>query len=143
MVTDKIKLLAKLKSQAAKLEAALDAQRPAALAALPAEYGFESLAAFIKALRQAATATPRAKRGRKARAAKPSKRKRARVTDEIKVAVKAGIEAGKRAGAIAKEVGISPASVQALKKAFGFTKPRAVPPAASDPVASGHDGQSL
>ena len=133
MVTDKIKLLAQLKSQAAKLEAALDAQRPAALAALPAEYGFDSLAAFIKALRQAATAAPKAKRGRKARAAKPAKRKRARVTDEIKAAVKAGFEAGKKAGAIAKEVGISPASVQALKRAFGLTKPRAVAPVATVP----------
>ena len=137
MVTDKIKLLAQLKSQAAKLEAALDAQRPAALAALPAEYGFDSVAAFIKALRQAATAAPAARRGRKARVAKPAKRKRARVTDEIKAAVKAGLEAGKKAGTIAKEVGISPASVQALKKAFGLTRPRAVPPAAPDPVALG------
>jgi hypothetical protein len=135
MITDKIKLLAQLKSQAAKLEAALDAQRPAALAALPAEYGFDSLAAFIKALRQAATAAPAAKPGRKARVAKPAKRKRARVTDEIKAAVKAGLEAGKKAGTIAKEVGISPASVQALKKAFGFTKPRGVAPVARDPVA--------
>jgi hypothetical protein len=137
MVTDKIQLLAQLKAQAAKLQAALDAQRPAALAALPAEYGFDSLAAFIKALRQAATAAPAAKRGRKGRAAKPAKRKRARVTEEIKAAVKTGLDAGKRAGAIAKEVGISLASVQALKKAFGFTKPRAVPPAAPDPVALG------
>jgi hypothetical protein len=134
MVTDKIKLLAQLKSQAAKLEAALDAQRPAALAALPAEYGFHSLAAFIKALRQAATAAPAARRGRKARVAKPTKGKRARVTDEIKAAVKAGFEAGKRAGAIAREVGISPASVQALKKASGFTKSRAPAPAAQYPV---------
>ena len=132
MVTDKIKLLAQLKSQAAKLEAALDAQRPAALAALPAEYGFASLAAFIKALRQAAA--PTAKRGRKARVAKPAKRRRARVTEEIKAAVKAGFEAGKRAGAIAREVGISPASVQALKKASGFTKSRAPAPAAQYPV---------
>ena len=59
------------------------------------------------------------------------------VTDEIKAAVKGGFEAGKKAGAIAKEVGISPTSAQALKKAFGLTMPRAVPPAAPDPVALG------
>jgi hypothetical protein len=83
---------------------------------------------------------PRAPRGRKTRVAKPTKpakRKRARVTDEIKAAVKAGFEAGKKAGAIAKEVGISPASVQGLKKAFGLTKPRAAASVAPDPVALG------
>jgi hypothetical protein len=40
MVTDKLKLLSRLKAQAAKLEASLATQRPAALAALPAEFGF-------------------------------------------------------------------------------------------------------
>ena len=40
MITDKLKALAQLKAEAAKIEASLEAQRPAALAALPAEYGF-------------------------------------------------------------------------------------------------------
>ncbi len=132
MITDKLKELAQLKAQAAKLEASLEAARPAALAALPAEYGFDSLSAFIKALKQAATAKPAAKRGPKAKAAKPAKRKRAKVTDEIRAAVKAALEQGKKAKAIAKEVGISPASVNVLKKALGLTKPRGVAPAAPE-----------
>jgi methylphosphotriester-DNA--protein-cysteine methyltransferase len=139
MITDKLKELAQLKAQAAKLEASLEAARPAALAALPAEYGFDSLAAFIKALKQAANAKPAAKRGRKAKAAKPAKpakRKRAKVTDEIKAAVKAALEQGKKAVAIAKEVGISPASVNVLKKALGLTKPR-VTASAEAPAAEG------
>jgi transposase-like protein len=145
MVTDKLKLLARIKAQAAKLEASLVTQRPAALAALPADFGFPDLKSFIKALKAAAHAKPKATRAPKATTAKPRKRKRARVTEEIKAAVKAAFEAGQRTGAIAKEVGISPASVMALKKSFGFTKPRAAAPAAPaaaapaapDPVALG------
>ncbi len=124
MLTQKIAQLIKLKSAVAKQEAAIAAHLPSALAALPEAYGYPSVAAFIKALKQAASSKPKAKRGRKAKVAKPGKRKRAKVTDEIKAAVKAGFEAGKRAGAIAKETGISVASVQVLKKAFGFTKTR-------------------
>jgi methylphosphotriester-DNA--protein-cysteine methyltransferase len=140
MITDKLKLLAQLKAQTAKLEASLETQRPAALAALPAEYGFDSLAAFVKALKRSANAKPRAKRGRKpgrpAKAAKPAKGKRAKLTDEIRAAVKAALEQGRKPKAIAKEVGISPASVNVLKKAFGMTKPRtaAAAPAATAPA---------
>jgi methylphosphotriester-DNA--protein-cysteine methyltransferase len=130
MITDKLKELAQLKSQTAKLEAALESQRPAALAALPAEFGFSDLKSFIKALKAAAGAKPKAKRGRKpgrkAKVAKPAKgkRKQAKVTAEIKSAVKTAFEQGRKAGAIAKEVGISYASVALLKKSFGLTKPR-------------------
>ena len=135
MITDKLKELAQLKAQAAKLEAALEAQRPAALAALPAEYGFADLKSFIKALKAAAGAKPKAKRGRKAgtKVAK-GKRTRGRITEEIKLAVKTALEQGKKAGAIAKEVGISYASIQNLKKTFGFTKSRGATPAAPDSV---------
>jgi len=68
-----------LKAQTAKLEASLAESRPAALAALPAEYGFTDLKSFIKALKAAAGAKPKAKRGRKpgrkAKVAKPAKGK--------------------------------------------------------------------
>ena len=48
--------------------------------------------------------------------------------------MKAALEQGKKAVAIAKEVGISPASVNALKKALGMTKPRGAAPAAPTPA---------
>jgi DNA-binding NarL/FixJ family response regulator len=138
MITDKLKELAHLKAQTAKLEASLAESRPAALAALPAEFGFSDLKSFIKALKASAGAKPKAKRGRKpgpkAKAAKPAKVKRAKVTDEIKSAVKTALEQGKKAKAIAKEVGISTASVNVLKKSFGLTKPRGAAPVAPDPV---------
>jgi transposase-like protein len=139
MVTDKIKELSRLRAQAAKLEASLADARPAALAALPAQYGYASLALFIKALKSAASAKPGKKRGRKpgkrAKAAKPAKRKRARVTDEVRAAVKAALEQGRKAGAIAKEVGISMGTVNVLKKAFGLTKARGLAPVAPAPAA--------
>ena len=60
MITDKLKTLAHLKAQTAKLEASLAESRPAALAALPAEFGFADLKSFIKALQSAASAKPKA-----------------------------------------------------------------------------------
>ena len=92
--------------------------------ALPEEFGFSDLKSFIKAHKQAASTKPKAKRGRKAKITKPRKGKRAKLTDEIKAAVKAGFEARKNARAIAKETGISPASVNVLKKELGLTKQR-------------------
>jgi len=131
MVIDKIKQLADLKAKAAKLEASLEAQRPAALAALPAEFGFDSLAAFIKALKQAAGRKYKVRKTKVPKVAKTRKSKRTKITDEVKAAVKAAAEAGKTGAVIAKELGISAASVQNVKKEFGLTKPRAsaVPPA--------------
>jgi DNA-binding NarL/FixJ family response regulator len=132
MVTEKIKQLADLKAKAAKLEASLEAQRPAALAALPAEFGFDSLAAFIKALKAASGRKYKTKKTGTAKAPKtPRRRKRVKITPEIKAAVKAATEAGRTGAAIAKELGISSASVQNVKKEFGLTKPRrvATPPA--------------
>jgi methylphosphotriester-DNA--protein-cysteine methyltransferase len=141
MITDKLKLLAQLKAQTAKLEAALESQRPAALAALPAEFGFSDLKSFIKALKAAAGAKPKAKRGRKpgrkAKVAKPAKGKRVKLTDEIKSAVKTALEQGHKAKAIAKEVGISAASVNVLKKSFGLTKPRGGGPVSAVPDSEG------
>ncbi len=130
-------------SRAAKLEASLEAQRPAALAALPAEFGFPDLKSFIKAVKAAAGVAPKAKRGRKpgVKVAKPAKgkRTRGRITPEIKAAIKAASEAGKTGLPIAKELGISPASVQNVKKELGLTKPRgaATVVAAPDPVVLG------
>jgi len=144
MITDKLKELAQLKAQAAKLEASLESQRPAALAALPAEFGFSDLKSFIKALKSSAGAKPKGKPGRKpgTKVAKPAKQKRTRVkiTDEIKSAVKTALEQGRKAKAIAKEVGISAASVNVLKKSFGLTKPRGGAPVAAPDSVPGTTG---
>lgn len=136
MVTEKIRKLQALQAQTAELSAAIDKERTLELAELPTRYGYDSLAAFMKALKVAATAGKRGK-GRKAKgpkvakapAAKAGKRKRARITDEVKAAVKAAVEAGKSGAAIAKEFGISAPSVQNIKKEFGLVKTRGAAPA--------------
>jgi len=129
MVTEKIKELAELKEKAAKLEAKVIAERKAELAALPAAYGYDSLKAFVKALKEAAGK----RRGRKPGKGKgkgpgrpPKKRRtRAKVTDEIRAKVKAAVEGGAKGAAIAREFGLSVQTVQNIKKAFGLIRPRA------------------
>lgn len=130
MVTEKIQELAALQAKAAKLKAAIESQRTAELAALPGNYGYESLNDFVKALK-AAVGGSRGRKGRgkgKAKAAKGGKkggrRKRAKITPELKSQVKAAVEAGKTGAAIAKEFGISVPSVQNIKKELGLVKKR-------------------
>ncbi|MEI6860770.1 MAG: helix-turn-helix domain-containing protein [Verrucomicrobiota bacterium] len=124
MVTEKIKELAILKEKAAKLEVKVIAERAAELAALPEAYGYDSLKAFIKALKQSAGGKRGRKKGTKGKVGRPKRRKRAKVTPEIKAQVKAAVEAGKSGAAIAKEFGVSVQTVQNIKKAFGLVKSR-------------------
>jgi DNA-binding NarL/FixJ family response regulator len=133
MVTEKIQELAQLQAKAAKLQAAIETQRTAELASLPSKYGYASLDEFIKALKAAVSSG--GKRGRrggkaKAKAAKApkkkagGKRKRAKITAELKQQVKAAVEAGRTGAQIAKEFGISVPSVQNIKKELGLVKKR-------------------
>lgn len=154
MVTEKIKQLQALQAKADELQKSIEADRSQELSELPARYGYDSLPAFVQALKDAGG--PRVGRGRKAkrgpararRAAKPAttaksakktaktaktakttksgkkRRTRAKITPEVKARVKAGVEAGKTGSAIAKEVGISLPSVQNIKKELGLVKAR-------------------
>ena len=110
-------------------------RRAAELAALPASFGFESVAAFVKAVRAAAGGKPvKRRKARKARkaAGKPKKqakkkktRTRAKITDATRADVKKMVEAKKTGAEIAKALGISLPSVQNIKKALGLVKARA------------------
>ena len=129
--TDQLAKIEKAKAEIAAAEAKLAADRIAALAKLPSDYGFDDLNAFIKAVKDAYGKGASPKVGRKPRAAKAPKApqaakggKRAKITDEIKAQVKTMAEAGKTGQEIAKTLGISPPSVQNIKKAFGLVKPR-------------------
>ena len=129
MVTDKIKELENYKSKVADLEKSIASQLEAELASLPGKYGFASVQEFARAVTKAAgskTAKKKGKRGRPAAAAASSggKRKRAKITPELKAEVKSAVEAGKTGAAIAKEFGISLPSVQNIKKEFGLVKAR-------------------
>jgi len=121
MVIEKIQELNALQAKAAKLQAAIETERTAELAALPGKYGYDSVKAFIKALKSAAGG---GRRRRGAKKAPAGRRKRAKITPELKAQVKAAVEAGKTGAAISKELGISLPSVQNIKKEFGLVKAR-------------------
>jgi hypothetical protein len=122
MLTNSLKELADAKAKVAELETAVSAELNAALRALPSQYGFDSMAAFISAVRAASGK----RRGRKPGTAKAAavkvagKRKRAKITDAMRDEVKKLVEAGKTAKEIAKAVGISQPSVANIKKALGL-----------------------
>ena len=134
MLTEKIKELEAARAKVDELEQKIAAERTSELAALPASFGFESVAAFVKAVRAAAGGKPvKRRKARKARkaAGKPKKqpkkktRTRAKITDETRAEVKKLVEAKKTGAEIAKALGISLPSVQNIKKALGLVKARA------------------
>lgn len=122
MVTTKISALEAAKAKVAKLEQSIAAELKRELAALPGKYGFESVDAFIKAVKGAGGA----KRGRPAgtKAGARKRRKRAVITDAMRAEVKKLSEAGKTGAEIAKTVGISLPSVHNVKKALGLVEKR-------------------
>lgn len=140
MFIDQLAKLQKAKAELAAAEAKLAADRVAALARLPADYGFGSdLNAFLKAVKDAfgKKGPKSAKAGKAAKSAKPAaekakapvkaakKGKRAKITEEVKAQVKQLADAGKTGAEIAAALGISAPSVQNIKKELGLVRPRA------------------
>jgi DNA-binding NarL/FixJ family response regulator len=131
MLTEKIKELEAAKAKVEELEQKIVAERATELAGLPASFGFETVAAFVKAVRAAAGGKP-VKRRKVRKAAKKAKKKqqkkkartRAKITDETRAEVKKLVEAKKTGAEIAKSLGISLPSVQNIKKALGLVKAR-------------------
>jgi hypothetical protein len=122
MITNKLKELEAAKAKIAGLEKSIAAELNKELAALPAKFGFDSVGAFVEAVKAAG-----GKRGgRSAKAAVGGKKRRTRavITDATRAEVKKLVEAGKTGGQIAKSVGISLPSVQNIKKALGLVKKR-------------------
>ena len=121
MVTDKIKQLADYQQKVEKLKQTVAGQLKQELASLYKKYGFESPLALIKAIKDS-VGGKRAARGPKPAGGK--KRKRAKITPEVKQKLKAQVEAGKTGTEIAKSLGISLPSVQNIKKELGLVKAR-------------------
>src|SRR4051812_38917841 len=132
--------LEKKKAELAKLEAEIAEARQNELTALPKQVGFETVDDLIKAL--AAFASPRLKgllggtgrRGRRAASKSAGsshsagavvtaegKRKRTKITDEIKAQVKKLTEDGKTGAEIAAATGVSLPSVANIKRELGLT----------------------
>ena len=137
--TDQIAELEKAKAKIIQAEAKLAADRVAALAKLPREYGYASLNEFIKALTAAIGKAGKGKKSKGAKTVKSSKpaktkagkRKRAKLTPELKQQVIAAVQAGDSGAKIAKTFSISLPSVQNIKKAAGLVKTRSTAPATS------------
>ena len=133
--TDQIAELQKAKAKIVQAEAKLAADRVAALAKLPGDYGYASLNEFIKALKAAVGKAGKGKKSKTAKAksakAKAGKRTRAKITPELKQQVIAAVQAGDSGAKIAKTFGISLPSVQNIKKEAGLVKTRSAAPAAS------------
>lgn len=124
MFTDTLKEIEAARAKLAALEAAAAGDLKKELAALPARYGFADAKSFLAAFKSAHGVSKKG-RGKKATAATPAegkRRKRAKITDEIRAEVKKLAEAGKTGAKIAATVGISLPSVQKIKKALGLVK---------------------
>ena len=136
--TDQIAELAKAEAKLAQAKAKLAADRVAALAKLPGDYGYSNLNDFIKALKAAAGKVGKGKKAKAAKApkaAKAGKRTRTKITPELKLQVVAAVQGGKSGAEIAKAFGISLPSVQNIKKEAGLVKARSAAPAADAPAA--------
>jgi hypothetical protein len=123
MTSDKIKELEATKAKIASLEKSIAAELRAELSELPRQYGFETVQAFVKAVKAAAGKG----RGKAKAAAKKSgagKRTRAKITDATRAELKKLADAGKSGPEIAAALGISLPSVQNIKKALGLVKAR-------------------
>ena len=124
MVTAKIKQLNEFQAKVEALKKAISSQLKHDLSSLHKKYGFESPLALIKAIKASASGK---RPGRVAKAAAKGgrkKRKRAKITPEMKHKLKGMVEAGKTGTVIAKSLGISLPSVQNIKKELGLVKAR-------------------
>jgi hypothetical protein len=121
MVTDKVKELAEIEARALELRKAIAQERAKELASLPAQYGFGSVREFIAALKD----LDGGKEKKISKEAAPKgRKKRAKLTPELKDSIVKALKDGKPGSAVATEFGVSPASVNLIKKAAGLTKPR-------------------
>ena len=123
MLSKKLKELQAARDRLASLEKTMEAE----LAALPAQFGFDSAQAFADAVVKASAggARPARKAGLRKAATKPKgKRKRSVVTDELRTQVKQLAEAGQTGAQIKAATGLSLPTIQNIKKAFGMVKSR-------------------
>lgn len=106
MLTEQLKELQAAKDKVAELELKVAAERRQALAALPAQFGFETMESFIRALREIQDT------------------RRPRISEETRAQVKQLLTAGQTGSQIAAATGISLPSIQAIKKSLGLVKAR-------------------
>jgi hypothetical protein len=129
MANLKLQELAKAKAKVAKLEQALASEREGKLRNLHTDVGFESREELIAALRGLGGARAGgAKRGRKPGRppgrTKSGRKKRAKITPELRDQIIAAVKGGATGQAVADKYGVSLPTVQNIKNAAGLTKKR-------------------
>lgn len=87
------------------------------LRALPAKFGYHTMAEFVAALESVGEGASR-------RRVRHARRRRTKITPEIKAKVKSLVAGGSSGSTIARTVGISLPSVQNIKKEFGLVRKR-------------------
>jgi DNA-binding CsgD family transcriptional regulator len=122
MVSEKMKELEATKAKLAALEKSIATELRLELGSLPAKYGFESVKAFIAALKESSTGGRGGKRVAKKKKSAGARRKRAVITTETRDELKKMVEDGKTGGEIAEKLGISLPSVQNIKKSMGLVR---------------------
>jgi len=125
MLTPKLQQLADAKAKVEKLEKSIAAERDAVLRNLHVKAGFASRDELIAALRGVGGGARRGRKpGRPAAKGKGGRKKRAKITPEIRDGIIAAVKAGTTGGAIAAKFGVSLPTVQNIKNAAGLTKKR-------------------
>jgi hypothetical protein len=117
MINSNVRELNDTRVRILKLEEALTSE----LASLPSSYGFDSVKAFVAAIK---AASGRARAGRQVKPGAARVRRRAKITDAVRDKVKKLVRSGKTGASIATTLGISLPSVQNIKKASGLVKAR-------------------
>ncbi|HVW19980.1 MAG TPA: hypothetical protein VHC86_02095 [Opitutaceae bacterium] len=120
-----IQKLRKAEAEVAKLELAIADEMPTAMAKLASQFGFNTIEDFLRAFERLAKA--RERRGRPGRKLTTRRRKRTKITPAIRAKVQQLLIGGNAASKIARTVGISPATVQSIKKASGLVKSTSKP----------------
>jgi hypothetical protein len=117
-----LKRIEKQKRKIAKIELDLAKEARDQLAGIHSRFGFASLAEFFTAVRNS-NKNGAKRRGRPpGKAGKVRRRKRAKITPEMKGRVLAALKAGKTGAEAAAEVGISLPSVQNIKRQGGLVR---------------------
>lgn len=134
MLTSKLQELAQFQAKIAEIEQAILAERAAQLQRLHTDLGYATRADLIQALRDLGTSGRggrTGRRGRKAKAApaaaaskgrRKGRRKRAKITPELRNQIEAAARAGGKGADIAKKFGVSLPTVQNIKRAAGLTR---------------------
>ncbi|HSY53246.1 MAG TPA: helix-turn-helix domain-containing protein [Opitutaceae bacterium] len=124
MVTEKIKQLTEYQTKIDALKKAIASQLKNDLSSLHTKYGFETPLALIKAIKASAGGKRPGRVAKATVSAGKKKRRRAKITPEMKQKLKGLVDAGKTGTVIAKTLGISLPSVQNIKKELGLVKAR-------------------